>query len=264
LDFIISEKKDKITKNIGKAPMFFAVRPYSYGVIYRKGIKKMLGNVFILGDSYSTFGGYIPEGYSAYYTADGPYYLQKIPELKFNENDVCDVTQTWWYNLVNENGVLIQNNSWSGTTLCNTGYNGKDDSEISFIGRVEKLEKEGFFDKNRIDTVFIFGGTNDSFADSPLGKCMFSHWAKQDLYEVLPGFCYLADKLKHILPDANIYSILNTGLKKEITDGYKLACDNLGIDAIELRDIDKVESHPTVRGMLAIKNQILEYINSKR
>ena len=67
----------------------------------------MLKNVFILGDSYSTFEGYIPEGYVAYYRPDGPSYLRKKPELEKNDNDVFSVEQTWWYNLVKENGQLL-------------------------------------------------------------------------------------------------------------------------------------------------------------
>ena len=41
----------------------------------------MLKNVFILGDSYSTFEGYVPEGYISYYRPDGPSYLRKKPVL---------------------------------------------------------------------------------------------------------------------------------------------------------------------------------------
>ncbi|MBQ8588463.1 MAG: hypothetical protein IJ454_03635, partial [Clostridia bacterium] len=86
----------------------------------------MLGNVFILGDSYSTFQGYIPEGYAHYYGEEGPNYLESNPEMKLTANDVCDVAHTWWYDLVKENGTLLRNCSWSGTTICNTGYHGKD------------------------------------------------------------------------------------------------------------------------------------------
>ncbi len=77
----------------------------------------MLGNIFILGDSYSTFTGYIPDGYRAYYTPQGPYYIAENSDLKLEKEQVCKVEQTWWYNLSKDYGVLIRNCSWSGT-LC--------------------------------------------------------------------------------------------------------------------------------------------------
>lgn len=97
----------------------------------------MLGNVFILGDSYSTFAGYIPDGYDSYYAPEGPKYVQNNDGQELSDNDVTSVSQTWWYPLVTEYGTLIQNNSWSGTTVCNTGYGGNDYSDVSFVGRIK-------------------------------------------------------------------------------------------------------------------------------
>ena len=51
----------------------------------------MLGNVFILGDSYSTFYKYIPEGYAHYYDDKGPAYLNSDSEMSLSINDVCNV-----------------------------------------------------------------------------------------------------------------------------------------------------------------------------
>ena len=138
----------------------------------------MLGSVFILGDSYSTFEGYIPDGYGCYYFSKGPNYLPELSKTECGSNDVCNVEQTWWYPIVKENGNLVQNCSWSGTTICNTGYDGKDNSEVSFIARMEKLSDAGFFEENKIDTFFLFGGSNDSWSDAPLGEPMNSGWKK--------------------------------------------------------------------------------------
>ena len=70
-----------------------------------------LGNVFILGDSYSTFEGYIPEGFGAYYAP--------VPKT---DTDVNKVEQTWWMQVLNNSeSKLIRNCSWTGTTICNTG-----------------------------------------------------------------------------------------------------------------------------------------------
>lgn len=224
----------------------------------------MLGNVFILGDSYSTFRGYIPDGYYYYYDEEGPYHVKAIPELKLTDEEVSKVTQTWWHDLVCENGTLLKNCSWSGTTICNTGYDGKDNSEISFIGRFEKLVNEGYFKENRIDTFFLFGGTNDSLSNAPLGEKIYSDWSKEDLYNVLPAFSYLIELIVSNIKDAKIYCIINTELKEEITQFYKDVCTKKGVGVIELQNIDKSHVHPTVKGMMEIKEQVLDYIKSNQ
>lgn len=223
----------------------------------------MLGNVFILGDSYSAFRGYTKEGYESYYSEEGPVYLKLNPRKSLGYNDVCDVKHMWWYDLVKDNGNLLRNCSWSGTTICNTGYGGSDNSEISFIARIEKLLREGYFEENKVDTFFLFGGTNDSWADSPLGKRIFADWSAEDLYSVFPAFSYLTYLLVSKLKNTKIYCIINTELKTEISEFYKLICKKNGVDVIELHDIDKVDGHPTIKGMKEIKDQIFDYIKSK-
>lgn len=223
----------------------------------------MLGNIFILGDSYSTYKGYLPEKLNWYYSDEGPNYAHKYPELASKEKDVCDVTQTWWYNFTKENGVLIRNCSWSGTTICNTGYDGKDYSYCSFITRIEELLKSGYFENNKVDTLLLFGGTNDSWSDAPLGEAKSSSWTKDDLYFVLPAFSYLIDLLTKKIPEAKIYCILNDELKPEITNFYKKTCDNNGVEYIELNGIDKVSGHPTILGMKQIREQVEAYIKNK-
>lgn len=222
----------------------------------------MFGNIFILGDSYSTFAGHIPEGYATYYFNEGPYYLQVNPDMKLSESDVCRVEQTWWYDLARENGTLIKNCSWSGTTICNTGYNGADNSNKSFITRLEKLIDNGFFKENKIDTLFLFGGTNDSWANAPLGEKVYTGQTKEELYCVFPAFSYLINLLLEKLPTVKVYCIINTELKNEIAEYYKAVCERCGVDAIELHDIDKTCGHPTVKGMQEIKEQILNFAKS--
>lgn len=204
------------------------------------------GNVLILGDSYSTFRGYIPAGFGPYYHEEADY------------TDVHAVTQTWWYRLMEETGSnLVQNNSWSGSTVCYTGYEGRDCSETSsFVFRLEQLAQQGFFRENRIDTVFVFGGTNDSWADAPVGERMTAGWEREDLYSVLPAMDFLLYRLKTLLPQSRIVCVINTELKPEITEGFLAACRELGIWTVVLRHIDKTNGHPTVLGMEQIKEQV--------
>ena len=74
-----------------------------------------LGNVMIFGDSYSTYAGYIPKGYAVYYSGH-----------RENPPDVFDVNNTWWGRLLQAtDSSLVENNSWSGSTIGYTGYNNR-------------------------------------------------------------------------------------------------------------------------------------------
>ena len=108
----------------------------------------------------------------------------------------------------------------------------------------------------------MFGGTNDSWANSPLGNKLYSDWSFADLYNVFPAFSYLIHMITSNLPQTKIFCIINNELKNEISTFYKYVCKKNGVDAIELHNIDKVQGHPTVKGMMEIKKQILDYIKS--
>ena len=196
-------------------------------------------NVMIFGDSYSTFAGYIPQGYAAYYS-----------ENEKEETDVRHVEETWWYGLCKELSLnLVQNNSWSGSTLGNTGYNGDCSKTSSFICRMDKLAAEDFYAKNDIDTVFIFGCTNDSWANAPLGEVKFTEHTADDLLQVCPAIAYFVHKLKTILPDGNIIFIINTNLKTKIKEAIKTVCEHEKVSYVALSQIDKNCGHPTIKGM---------------
>lgn len=203
------------------------------------------GNILILGDSYSTYAGLIPEGYEIYY-----------PKVK---DGMCvdAPNKTWWGSLLEVTGdTLAFNSAYSGTTFCNTGYNGEDCSHKSFVARLDAMIAEGFFEENQIDTLFIFGGTNDSWANSPVGKVQYDNWSKQDLYSTLPAFGYLLNTVKKINVK-NPIVLINDILKQEITEGMKEICDHYGVPYIQLEDIEKVDGHPNEIGMEQIKNQVL-------
>ena len=209
-------------------------------------------NVIIFGDSYSTFVGCIPEGYATYYSGareSGP--------------DINSKDESWWGMLMNETGVnLVRNDSWSGSTIGYRGYNGLDASQFnSFIYRLRKLKSEGYFEKNKIDTVLVFGGTNDSWCGAEIGEEMREGWSEEDLYRVLPAiWCYFKE-LRATFPDAEIYGICNCGIHNEIVDAIKGVCCEIGAKAVELHDVEKDEDHPTPLGMVQIKDQILDAIS---
>lgn len=213
-----------------------------------------IGNLLIIGDSYSTFEGSIPKEYDTWYSN----------ALK-PETDVTKVEQTWWYLLLQKvHANLLLNSSWSGTTICNTGYEGADFSDKSFITRLDQLIEKKYFEKNHVDTLFVFGGTNDSWADAPLGELKYSDWTQDDLYCVLPAIGYLFYRITTKLVGVRAICIINTELKQEIHAALTAACEKYGIETIELQDIAKEYGHPNILGMSQIEAQVEEYLNRTR
>ena len=210
-------------------------------------------NFIIFGDSYSTFPGVVPEGFHVYYTGK-----------RDSEPDLKDATELWWHLLMSEtNSNVVQNNSFSGSTICNMGRFGECSETTSFIARLNKLAKDGFFKENEINTVFVLGATNDSWINVPVGEVQFDNFQKEDLLKVLPGICYFFKRVKEEMPNAELVVIINTGLKPEVTEGMKEAAKYYGGKLVELHDIEKVAGHPTANGMIQIKDQILEQLSAK-
>ncbi len=211
---------------------------------------KYLGNTLILGDSYSTFEGYIPKGYAVYYTG----------EVREDHAFVSSVEKTWWKMLMNEtDSKLILNNSWSGSTVCYSHYCGIC-PEQSFVERAKKHLVNGYCDSQKIDTVLVFGGTNDSWVKAPLGEPKYADWTEKDFESFFPAFCFLLTYLKNSSDDIRIINITNTQIKAENKNGIIQICEKLGIENIVLEDIEIEAGHPTERGMEQIKNQVLEKI----
>ena len=207
-------------------------------------------NLFILGDSYSTFEGCVPEGYNPYYHA--------VYGEDHVGSDVTSPDMTWWGILSRELELnVVRNDSWSGSTICYTAYHGVDCSETSsFICRFERLVREGFFEKNEIDTVIVFGGTNDAWARAPLGNDMFADHTKNDLYSILPAVGYLAKRLTEQLPTAKILFVINSGIGIAVREGIKRACHSFNLPFAELVSISKHRGHPNAAGMREIAEQV--------
>ncbi len=214
----------------------------------------MKSNTIIFGDSYSTFKNFVPDGYPVYYS-----------ENERPETDVTKVEQTWWYQVAQEADLkLVLNNSWSGSTIGYTGYNNTDCSKSSsFIYRLKQLIDNGFFAKNQVDTVFVFGGTNDSWSNAPLGEIKYSDWEEKDLFFVLPAICYFLNLLKETLRHADIYCLINTDIKPEIASCMKNACIKYRITPVAFDKIDKKCGHPAIQGMKDIKDCVLNTLNNK-
>ena len=178
----------------------------------------------ILGDSYSTFEGYIPEGNACWYFT-----------TPHGENDVTNVEQTWWHIFAKQNGYeLLLNDSYSGSTICNTGYDGADYSDRAFITRMFNVTA------GNPDLIIVFGGTNDSWANAPIGELKYNDWTSSDMYSCLPSCCFMLEHLTAVAKDAQIVFLINSELKEEITEGIIEACKHYGVQSLLLKDIDKI------------------------
>ena len=206
-----------------------------------------LGNIVILGDSYSTFSSHIPEGYASWYK----------PNIDYT--DVTKVEDTWWHKLVDRttNSSLALNSSYSGSTICNTGYDGKDASSSSFITRFKNLVKENSVDLSSINTLIIYGGLNDYWANAPYGDIKYTDISEQDLFSFYPAVISLLQSAKTSLPNARVVFIieeyLSDNLKQNLTD----ICTTLDVEYIKPQNISKKNSHPDKKGMEELTNQII-------
>ena len=217
-----------------------------FSVSYAQKSSKL--SVSILGDSYSTFEGYVtPDTNLTWYFLD----------RKVKDNDVVAVEQTWWHQLLKKNDwKLCVNNSYSGSTISSTGYRGEDYSDRSFVTRASNLGDP--------DIICIFGGTNDSWVPAPIGEYKHSGWTTDDLKAFRPSLEKLLHYMKRRYLGVDIYFILNSELSDAVNASVRAICTRYSVPVIELHDIEKKAGHPSIEGMKAISQQVDEFIKQKR
>ena len=106
------------------------------------------------------------------------------------------------------------------------------------------------------DIIIIFGGTNDSWAKSPVGEFKYGEWTSQDLYSFRPAMACLLSSLQDRYPGTELYVVINDGLSAAITESMKTISDYYHVTYIQLHDIDKQSGHPSQRGMAQIAEQL--------
>ena len=199
-------------------------------------------SVTIFGDSYSTFEGYLtPDTMETWY-----FDRQDNPQ----RTDVRTVRQTWWWQVIDRMGwKLEKNNSWSGSTICNTGYGDADYTHRSFITRHNDLGTP--------DVILLLGATNDSWCDAPIGDYKYDGWRRADLYCFRPALSWLLHHLHDRYPTADLFFILNNELKADINSSVETICQYYQVPVIHLHDIAKTSGHPNVKGMQQIADQVV-------
>lgn len=99
----------------------------------------------ILGDSISTYAGYIPSGNANYYTGSNA--------------GVSSVNDTWWKKLIDALGMTLNlNNSWSGSRVTTTG----GEASAGCMSRCQNLGTAP-------DVIIVYMGINDFNNEVALG-----------------------------------------------------------------------------------------------
>ena len=151
--------------------------------------------ISIIGDSISTYSGYIPDGYATYYPRSG--------------NDIDSVEKTWWKQLINETGlVLLKNASWSGSGVCGnsastTGAIACSDKRIADIAG-EHGEHP--------DLILIYISTNDwGLNNREIGTFTSQSEIPSDgtITKITEAYALMLYKLRTTYPLAKIFCILN-------------------------------------------------------
>ena len=221
--------------------LFFLV----LAIVFLSGCRGVPLRVSILGDSYSTFQGWIPEGNAVWY----PFADRAV-------NDVTEPDQCWWHLVIGAlDGELEENESWSGSTICYTSYNAVDRRDSCFVTRANRLGNPTL--------ILVCGGTNDSWANSPIGDYKWSGWTDEDLATFRPAMAKLLFDLKTMYLQARIFFILNSELKSEINDSVHEACKYYDVPCIDLENIDKQGGHPSIAGMKAFAEQVVAVVKEK-
>ena len=190
----------------------------------------------IIGDSISTFGSHIPDGFATFY----PY-----PTA-----DVRDVNMTWWMRVINNlGGSLFFNNSYSGTCVADNSKNAtKNMSRLEY----------NILQSQYADVILIFMGANDC-ASSAVTETMFKNGYKEML-DNLKELCPKAEIVLCTLPTTSFYSATKQQALNKIISDYATEYNYTLVDTSSANlDGHKVDSaHPNNSGMEIVANAIVD------
>lgn len=227
----------------------------------------------ILGDSISTFDGWIPEGFNVFYPLSG---------------EVTDVSQTWWKLLMDNTGMeLCANGSSSGSTCVGDSMS-EDNPWYGCSGyRISFLTGAG---GRMPDVIIVYLGTNDLLMSVPLGDNDGTNMVEEgEIENFSDAYCMILDKLASDYPAAQVYCcnltqvgdwgtgegqafvpfVNGLGLTAEdYSKQIQIIADNKGIPVIDLyhcgietanlREMTTDGVHPTPKGMKCLGDAVLK------
>lgn len=218
--------------------------------------------IAIFGDSYSTFKGHMSPAINECWYPNP-------------NNDVKEVQQTWWHQVICRMGAtLVQNNSYSGSTIGFMGYvrqqennndghsfrpgHNADFSPRSFIARANNLGDS----IGAPELLLVLAGTNDSWTGAEIGNYQWGKWTRADLFKTRPAIARLCHDLQELYPTTRVVFILNTELSEAFNESLHTIVKYYGMECLDLKNIDKQSGHPSQKGMTAIADQVIEYLGA--
>lgn len=213
--------------------------------------------VSILGDSISTYEGYIPSGYAT----------------KYPTGDVDSVEKTWWYKLIQETGMILGvDNAYSGSKVGGTSY------QMASLTRIQGLDDNG-----TPDVILFYGGTNDMLGT--IGTFDSTQTYELDLTtnswsDFATAYKDAIMRLQHYYPSSLIVAITPIWVKSTYTPAkvdsgievIKQICDYFGVNCLDLRtsgfttqNLDSLMTdgvHPNTKGMIFIEQRVKKYLSS--
>ncbi|MBQ3561655.1 MAG: hypothetical protein IJA06_07580, partial [Oscillospiraceae bacterium] len=228
--------------------------------------------ISVLGDSISTFAGYIP-------TADG-FNLEHKTRYP-QDNLLTDVNETWWMQIINKlDAKLGINDSWASTEVYNyidEEVNGTSDGTKACMASVTRIKNLGA--NGTPDLILFFGGTND-ITQSRLPGTFEPETAPAEVDLVSVKWESVADayvtaimRMQYYYPDTEIVAILpyyrnSQGSAKvnRYNNIFAAVCDHYGVPYVDLRDCGITNAnlpdgtHPDAAGMDYITEAVLKVL----
>lgn len=247
--FFDAEFKNKMSNEEVEALLLRGAVVFKDGKYYRptsfndKNVSYIRNETFaILGDSYGTYDGWIPEWRASY----------------FNETNLGSVKNTWWWKLSKNDGMkLIMNDSHSGATFGNVGYYDSDVTGSSHVTRVKESFKAEMVDP---DIIFLIGGLNDTWASVEIGECKTEGWTEEDLKKMAPSFAFVLDHLQTYTPTSRIIVLMFEAISNEVYNAMMTCCETFGVEHLYIDGLAYSDGHPTVEGMQTIYEAIRNYL----
>lgn len=227
-------------------PIYNITKDTTFKAKYVQGKNKYVGKtVSFLGDSITTYEGYIPDGYAKFY----PYAT----------GDVTDVNHTWWMQVVNTLGMkLLANNSWGGSAVA-----GNDKSATQKVERLKTM----FAGEVTPDVIIIFMGNNDAASAYINAKDFDAAYGT-----MLTNIKNLSPKSEVIICNLPSLKLFTEAAQTEYNAIIKKHADNNGYQLIDFSSIfnrDTVSNylidsaHPNRAGMDIIANKVIDALLSK-
>ena len=229
----------------------------------------------IIGDSISTFTGYIPSGYAPFYP-------------KTSHPSVNSVEKTWWYQVINKLGLVLGiNASWSGCKLT-LGENANSTTNAYVACSPKRIEDIGA--NGTPDIIICFVGTNDFGYHAVIGdydarsaipelSSTVSTTTPQN--EFADAYAVMIDRIRTAYPTAKLFccTILDRASAFPPTNSVPATmsdynrkiielCNNMGVNVIRIHEcgisVWNSETylqdglHPKSNGMELISNCVVK------